>query len=176
MKSLSERFWSKVNKSPEGCWEWTGSIANNGYGHFNDKRLPTRVAHRIAWLLDGRVIPEGMEVCHKCDNRKCVRLDHLFVGTRSDNMQDCKAKGRLRFENGLAAAKLNPRKYHSGSSNHAAKLSESDVAFIKGVKPGYGVGVALAKQFGVSALLISGIQKGKRWLNLWTETPNTEPK
>lgn len=81
-----QRFWKNVYKT-ESCWEWTSSINKvNGYGYFRiDGRF--RLAHRVAWNFTNGPIPEGMDIDHRCANRKCVRPDHLRVVTRSQNMQ-----------------------------------------------------------------------------------------
>lgn len=76
------------------CWEWQGHIHKNGYGRLTNKRV-TGYAHRFIWQAFNGEIPAGMDVCHHCDNRKCVNPDHLFLGSRKDNMQDAKIKGRL---------------------------------------------------------------------------------
>lgn len=92
---VADRFWSKVRKT-EGCWEWTARTAY-GYGVFC---LPgglhgTNVrAHRLSWEMHNGPIPGCLLVLHKCDNRKCVRPDHLFLGTQQDNVDDMYAKGR----------------------------------------------------------------------------------
>jgi hypothetical protein len=92
------RFWPKVAKS-DGCWEWMGSRKETGYGLFTlDSR--TSSAHRFSYSLAFGSIPAGMEVCHHCDNPPCVRPDHMFLGTHSDNMRDRFAKGRHRKSEG----------------------------------------------------------------------------
>jgi hypothetical protein len=96
-RPMEERFWEKVRKSDQ-CWEWIASKTRNGYGFFHRggrvDRKPIR-AHRLSWELHNGPIPDGLWVLHKCDNPCCVRPDHLFIGTRSDNMKDCAAKGRI---------------------------------------------------------------------------------
>ena len=99
-ESLEVRFWRFVDKTPGlgkngDCWEWRGS-RRGGYGKL---RLDSKVrninirAHRAAWLLHYGTMPTN-DVCHHCDNRLCVRWDHLFDGTSSDNRRDAIAKGR----------------------------------------------------------------------------------
>ena len=88
-----ESFDAKHTSPETGCWEWTGEMHWAGYGLFCVNRKRYR-AHRVALILEGIEIPAGMLVCHHCDNRKCVRPDHLFIGTQSDNVRDMYAKGR----------------------------------------------------------------------------------
>lgn len=75
------------------CIEWTGARHSSGYGV---KRTPAglRYVHRLAWEAAHGPIPEGMFVCHHCDNPPCYLVDHLFLGTCADNTQDMLAKGR----------------------------------------------------------------------------------
>lgn len=90
---IAARFWSRVKKG-DGCWLWCGTRSTRGYGQFTILRKPS-AAHRVAWELVRGPIPEGVDVCHHCDNPPCVNPDHLFIGTRSDNMRDAVRKGRL---------------------------------------------------------------------------------
>jgi hypothetical protein len=92
--SLQCRFWAKVDCTKE-CWTWTASVfTQTGYGQFAlTPRKPVN-AHRMSWELSFGDIPSGMYVLHKCDNRSCVRPDHLFLGTQKDNMVDMSNKGR----------------------------------------------------------------------------------
>lgn len=91
------RFWRFVRKGA-GCWEWTGhSNRPGGYGRFAvqaTRPIVLVVAHRYSWELHFGPIPPGMIVCHRCDNPSCVRPDHLFLGTQSDNVRDSVTKGR----------------------------------------------------------------------------------
>ncbi len=90
---MSNRFWDKVNKDGDNCWEWQAAT-RDGYGMFwfNGKIVP---AHRVSWELSFGKIPSGMQVLHTCDNRKCVSPLHFFLGTQADNLQDAVNKGHL---------------------------------------------------------------------------------
>lgn len=87
-----ERLCDKLEEV-DGCYEYQGAITDNGYGFIWYKGR-NHYAHRIAWLIENGEIPQGMLVLHECDNRRCVRVKHLFLGTHQDNTSDMIAKGR----------------------------------------------------------------------------------
>jgi|SRR5688572_1692304 len=94
--SVSDRLASYTEKGPD-CWLWVGKINSAGYGQIFVSRRWT-LAHRTAWsLANARPIPARAVVMHTCDNRRCVRPDHLQLGTQADNVHDAIAKGRHYF-------------------------------------------------------------------------------
>ncbi|KKM00856.1 hypothetical protein LCGC14_1800190, partial [marine sediment metagenome] len=88
-----KRFWAKVIKNKNGCWEWKNATDTSGYGLFwkNGKH---HKAHRISWELHNGKIPKGLLVLHTCDNPLCVNPNHLWLGTNQDNQNDMYAKNR----------------------------------------------------------------------------------
>ena len=146
--TLSARLWAKV-KFGEGCWEWQAALTNDGYGSIGVATSRAELAHRVVWRLIRGAIPEGMCVCHHCDNPACVRPSHLFLGTQADNMRDAAEKGRMAD--------------NSGENNPNAKLSEKDVLAIrKAYANGY-LQVNLARRYGVTPTNIGSIVRGQTW-------------
>ena len=91
LESICQRFNLYVRKTDD-CWEWQGALDKAGYGYFWLGK--TVRAHRAAYILCHGSVPIGLNVLHRCDNRRCVRVDHLYVGTPTDNAKDCVERGR----------------------------------------------------------------------------------
>jgi hypothetical protein len=97
-KTLTERFFAKVSKT-DFCWLWTAATHHQwGYGQIQADGK-NKAAHRVSWELHFGLIPDGLLVCHKCDNPPCVNPAHLFLGTNADNAADRVAKGRSVYPN-----------------------------------------------------------------------------
>ena len=95
-RTMTERFWRKVVKT-ETCWLWTGAHLPAGYGMIGmPGGGPNVLTHRFSYELHYGPIPDGLLVCHKCDNPPCVRPDHLYAGTQQDNVSDMIAKWQQR--------------------------------------------------------------------------------
>lgn len=160
--NIYERFMSKVNIHPGNmCWNWAGARSGSGYGQFWNgvRNIP---AH---YFLLSDPVPSGMQGCHHCDNKLCVRPSHIFIGTRSDNEQDKVSKGRHNTAPGCRAM-LKVRKIHRGQNNHECKLTEAQAREAKACSRKRGVATALAKKLGVSLTVVCDIRDGKRWAHL----------
>lgn len=96
---VAERLARYSERTPSGCLVWTAGTTPSGYGVVGNPGGGTRRAHRAAWEVAYGPVPAGMEVCHRCDNRRCIAVEHLFLGTHLDNMRDMAIKGRARRQN-----------------------------------------------------------------------------
>ena len=99
--TLAERMPESFIISKSGCHEWAKAINKSGYGHYSNKTFSTSIAHRIVYQLKHGKITNGLFVLHKCDNRKCINIDHLFLGTAKDNTQDMISKDRQFNKKGI---------------------------------------------------------------------------
>src|SRR5215831_7021758 len=124
LASRIERFWSHVSKA-DGCWEWTAYRDPAGYGRLGagSKKAGVILAHRFSWIIHFGPIPEGIHVCHHCDNPPCVRPEHLFLGSNADNHADMRAKGRSNYGDRNAMRRY-PEKRHWGEHNGLRKHPE----------------------------------------------------
>ncbi len=139
----------------EECIIWSGLLTDKGYGQFwlNGK---SRRAHRTAWEIVNGPIPEGLIVCHKCDNPPCFNVNHLFIGTYADNSRDMHTKGRGKY--GTSKPKPPKRDTHT-----AAKLSRADVAEIRIYLAMGESQRKIAKLYGMSSSGISKLARGVSW-------------
>lgn len=141
------RFWKKVRKEESGCWEWTGSHWDNGYGRLMINRKRCK-AHRVSYLIHNGNLPPDRLVCHHCDNPGCVNPAHLFLGNIADNSADMVNKGRsLR-----------------GCKNHKAVLKEEDVQYIR-ANPGVPL-ATLALKYGVAKQTIAYARNHISWTHI----------
>ena len=159
-QAQQERFWSHVLKADgDACWLWQASGQRYGKIKYSGRFYSS---HRMAYHLAHGPIPDGLLVCHKCDNQKCCRPDHLFAGTNADNQQDMLAKGRENRACGINhGSKTMPHKF-DGSQNR--KLTAESVAEIR---RRYALGGVtqqqLADEYLVSQVNISVVLKYKTW-------------
>lgn len=150
------------------CREWGGASHSQGYGRLWDgARL--QYTHRLAYEVFVGAIPDGLAVCHRCDNTCCIEPAHLWCGTHAENMADRDAKGRLRASMERVWEMSRGRPSHQRGSKHArAKLAEDEVRTIwrrlKAPRPGrQDTAAALAREFGVSDSLVRSIKRGAGW-------------
>jgi hypothetical protein len=156
-RPLADRFWPKVRIGPD-CWEWTGAIKDNGYGTITrGGRSQGHVyAHRASWEMAFGAIPAGMDICHRCDNRRCVRPDHLFVGTTADNLADMRTKGRAN----------DPARGSRGDRNGRARLTWEQVREIRRRWAAGEQQRSLAREFGLGSTTVGHIVHGRHWREL----------
>lgn len=138
--NLETDFIKNINKT-DTCWLWTGNLATTGYG-----RIKKLYAHRISYEMFNGKIPDGMFVCHKCDNPPCVNPDHLFLGTQLDNIRDMHKKGR---NNNL-----------SGENTHFSKITGSEAIEIFISDRKY---KDIGDEYGITRGCVSAIKSKRTW-------------
>ncbi len=143
MKSAKDRFVDKIKiNDTSSCWEWAASMKTERYGAFNlDGKV--QFAHRVSYKLFIGDIGSGMEVCHTCDNTKCVNPEHLFIGSHKDNMEDCAKKERL--------------------NNPQAKLTIANIRYIRARYSNGTTQADLCREFDYSTGSMNNIVSGKSW-------------
>lgn len=153
LKYRFERFFQRADTTQ--CWNWAGAPNSAGYGTI---RMPGRhgktvTAHRLAYVFEHGPVPDGLCVCHHCDNRLCVNPSHLFVGTNADNVRDRDGKGRCKSR-GLP-----------GERCGRSKLKETEVLSIISDPRNC---TRIAKDYRVARTTISRIKSGRAWGHLRT--------
>jgi transposase len=153
-EKVIQRFWGYVDvRGNDECWEWKGPInkTRRGYGELSTGPGHTvhLSAHRLSYEIHYGPIPDGLFICHHCDNPPCVNPHHLFAGTHQDNMRDAAAKGRLVIPN-------------------ASKLSVNQVRAIR-IDPRKLR--EIAAEYDVSMSVVSRIRRGKLWGWVEWESP-----
>lgn len=146
---MHTRFMSKV-KFSNGCWEWTGYLTKSGYGKVSVDGYKW-LAHRYAYQQWNGPLIDGLVIMHECDNKKCVRPNHLTQGTTAKNNADAHARGLINKK---------------GIANSSAKLSEEEVYQIRQL---LNIGMphtVLAKKFGISTRSVWNIAHFKTWTHL----------
>ena len=133
-----------IDLHASGCWNWTKALTHNGYGRSAIKTKEIR-AHRLSYQTFVGQIPPGMQVCHRCDNRKCVNPDHLFVSDQLGNMRDMIQKGRKVF--------------HRNESHHSSKLTDAQVAAIRADSR---VNRLIAADYGIHKNYVNVLKRGLR--------------
>lgn len=151
-------FWSKVDitDNSKDCWNWLGAKKPTGYGNVRiDKKY--RLAHRVAFELINGVIPDGLIVCHICDNPSCCNPSHLMLGTVKSNAIDMLIKNRQR----------KPETAARGVNNGNSKLHPSQVIAIRNIYSDGGITQKrLAELYGVTQPAIGSIIRNETWRHL----------
>lgn len=144
--SLREKMTMFTTVVDGGCWIWHDIKTPGGYGVVSDKGR-TEFAHRAAWRLTNGEIPSGLIVSHLCHCPSCVRPDHLFLETHSENITRSYAAGRGA----------------NGSRHHMAKLTDAQA---KAILHSAASSADLAQEHGVSQSLIRQIRARKIWRHI----------
>lgn len=154
-RPIKARLLEQVTTTdPGACWEWTGAYNRRGYGRMGVDGK-TRYTHRLSWEVFHGSIPDGLCVCHRCDNPPCVNPAHLFLGTNAENTADRHRKGRT--------ARVGAPK---GEANVNAKLTAEAVRVIRSTYRPFdrrNGSRALARLFGVSSRTVQEVVEGTRW-------------
>lgn len=169
--SILERLIKKSSVPDEnGCINWKGGLSKKGYGVIGigsriDNSRKTVYVHRISFELHKGSIPEGMLICHTCDNPKCVNPEHLFIGTPKDNIQDMINKNREANKQGIVPKNFikQVEKVKNGM------LSKLNVDQVKEIKKSLISGInyrIIANQYNVSASCIADIKRKATWINI----------
>jgi|JI10StandDraft_1071094.scaffolds.fasta_scaffold05142_31 hypothetical protein len=143
---VEQRFMEKVKKTDSGCWEWQAFCLPRGYGLFSIGGSNS-LAHRVSFQLFVGALDAASDVMHSCDNPRCVNPNHLSLGSRTDNMQDARDKGRSAI----------------GEKHGRSKLTAAQVLEIRNAA---GQQRDIAKAYAVSQTTVSDIKVRRKWAHL----------
>jgi hypothetical protein len=167
--SLRARFWKHVDRT-DTCWLWAGARRPDGYGQFSVASGKSFLVHRLIWEWTHGSIAAGMQVCHACDVRHCVRPDHLFLGSNAENQFDRYLKGRDKHTDTSPPVDIGNRRYGEGVKT--SKLTWQQVDAIRAeYATGKSTQTALAVKHGVSQGVIGNIIHNRTW-----KRPKPEPE
>lgn len=163
---LADRFWSRVQKA-DGCWLWTGTVNRHGYGQISSgASRRTLLAPRVSWELANGPIPDGLCVLHRCDIPGCVRPEHLFLGTKADNVRDMTAKARQAVGE-QHGRRTRPERTARGEQQGLAKLTDETVREARARYAAGGVSFpTLARDYGVSLRAIWLAVRRRTWTHI----------
>jgi hypothetical protein len=176
-----EEFWERVCRTEEGCWEWQGDVnPHSNRGTFDLPGKKRCYAYRVVYALVHGLTPADKLVCHHCDNPRCVRPDHLFLGTQKDNAEDCCRKGR-QAKGDRHGLKLHPErvargerhgsKHFQGSQHWFAILNEDKVRAIHQERRQGKSYQEIATLYGVTKGTVAHIFQGRSWKHVAPEDP-----
>lgn len=161
-RDIAEVFWSRVDCSGDGCWEYRNTKPG-AYGSFRLGSVSyANAAHRLAYTLTYGPIPEGLWVLHVCDNKRCCRPDHLFLGTPADNTRDMVNKGR-HAHGDRAGCRVHPERVPRGERHHNARLTEDVVREMRALRSQGWIYQAIGDHFGVNIATAYYVVNGKGW-------------
>lgn len=158
-EKVKKRLLKLIIINENGCWEWICSLDKAGYAstcYVRNGRKITMKGYKVSYLVFIGEIPNDLWVLHKCDNRKCINPDHLFLGTCQDNHDDMRSKNRA----------CDYKKALKGEVNHKSKLKNQDILNIKNLNEKGLTGMEISKIYNVDSSTIYKILKNTTWKHI----------
>ncbi len=174
---LGERVWSRIEVDPDPphCWNWTGPLTRGGYARIRVNNKSTR-AHRVVWQMLNGPITDGLHVLHNCDNKRCIRPDHLRLGTHQDNMRDMNERHPYPRRGGVSTVTAargerhgthtHPETVRRGEQQGGAKLTDEKVREIRR-RAATGESLsAIARAFDVTRTSVNFVVTRRSWAHI----------